>query len=158
MFWKEDVSLLFHTHYLFVRCSRRLPNGEYVKSYGELIEYLLNKSQDIHPLQMDFEGKNIMLYYLGGRAPLSDPQQALTHVCKGVATPEMWWELSNSVKKGGKGKKSESRAARELKAQKHRDANRHDSKFVMKKAPTSFEMSDDFNLGFFEGDGDDEGV
>jgi hypothetical protein len=44
---------------------RRLPNGDYVKRYGELIEYLLNKSPDIHPVQMDFEGKNIMLYYLG---------------------------------------------------------------------------------------------
>jgi hypothetical protein len=44
---------------------RRLPNGDFVKRYGELIEFLLEKSPEIHPLQMDFEGKNIMLYYLG---------------------------------------------------------------------------------------------
>lgn len=42
-----------------------------MKRYGELIEYLLNKSPDIHALQMDFEGKNIMLYYLGAGAHFS---------------------------------------------------------------------------------------
>jgi hypothetical protein len=139
---------------VFIYVSRRLPNGEFVKSYGELIEYLLNKSPDIHALQMDFEGKNIMLYYLGDRDPLSDPEQSLSHVCKGKATPDMWWELSSSVKKGKNktGKSALSREARELKAKKHRDANRHDSKFVMRKAPTSFENADDFSLGFFGGD------
>jgi hypothetical protein len=139
---------------------RRLPNGEFVKRYGELIEYLLNKSPEIHPLQMDFEGKNIMLYYLGDRAPLSDPEQPLSHVCKGVASPEMWWELSSSVKKGKLKKDADannaSREAREIKAKKHRDANRHDSKFVMNKTPSSFEMSDEFNLGFFGEENDDD--
>ena len=43
----------------------RRSDGGLVKSYGDFIEYLLRKSPEIHALQMDFEGKNIMLYFLG---------------------------------------------------------------------------------------------
>lgn len=67
----------------------------------------------------------------------------------------MWWALSSSVKKGSKSKKGD-RAARELRAKKHREANRHDSTFVMKKAPNSFEMAADFTLSFFEEGANDE--
>lgn len=94
-----------------------------------------------------------MLYVLhvsGDRTPLTDPTASLSHVCKGVATPDMWWNLSGSGKKN-KTKKDEGncKEARAAKAKKHRDANRHDATLVMKKAPSSFEMSDEFNLSLF---------
>jgi hypothetical protein len=71
-------------------------SGGYVKSYGEFVEYLLRKDPGIVPLQMDFEGKNILLYHLGGRLPLADPAQVMPHICQGVAMPEMWWALSSN--------------------------------------------------------------
>lgn len=67
-----------------------------MKSYGEFVEYLLRKDPGIIPLQMDFEGKNILLYHMGGREPLGDPALAMPHICKGSAVSEMWWALSSN--------------------------------------------------------------
>jgi hypothetical protein len=70
--------------------------GGYVRRYGELIEYLLRKDPSIKALEMDFEGKNILLYSLGGLVPLRDPAERVPHICKGPATSEHWWRLSRS--------------------------------------------------------------
>lgn len=118
---------------------RRRSDGGLVKSYGDFIEYLLRKSPEIHALQMDFEGKNIMLYFLGDREPLADPCQAKTHVCKGIATPEMWWKLSSSVTKQGPRK----------------EKVKHNIKSLTKdnssplKTPQLYSNLDDFNLDLF---------
>lgn len=39
-----------------------------MKTYAELIEHLLSKSSDIIPIELDFEGKNVMLFYPGAFA------------------------------------------------------------------------------------------
>jgi hypothetical protein len=44
---------------------RKKSDGGYVKTYAELIEHLLSKSSDIIPIELDFEGKNVMLFYPG---------------------------------------------------------------------------------------------
>ncbi len=88
--------------YVYVCVCRRLSNGNPVTSYGELIEYLMAKSPHIRAVEMDFEGKNIMLYYLGEREnhtagiPLDSyhPQ-----IVRGVVVPDMWWALSTNLKK-----------------------------------------------------------
>jgi hypothetical protein len=90
---------------------RKLPNGEPVKKYAELIEYLMSKDKDIKALEMDFEGKNILLYHLGVEPhlravhqqeyiiPLRDPSITRDLMCRGPATPEMWWGLSAKIPK-----------------------------------------------------------
>ena len=69
--------------------------GRPVKVYGELIEYLMEKNEDIKALVMDFEGKNIMLYWLAGRTPAQNPEDVIPQFTLGVATPAHWWALSN---------------------------------------------------------------
>jgi hypothetical protein len=68
-----------------------------VRRYGELIEYLLHKDPSIHAIQMDFEGKNILLYSLGKVVlPQSEPAEVVPHICKGPAEAQHWWRLSNN--------------------------------------------------------------
>ena len=54
----------------------------------------MSKDKDIKAVEMDFEGKNILLYHMCGMTPLSPPEQPLQHVARGVATAEKWWALS----------------------------------------------------------------
>ena len=68
-----------------------------MRVYGELIEYLMEKHEDIKALVMDFEGKNVMLYWLAGRAPLQCPEDIIPHFVLGAATPAHWWSLSNNT-------------------------------------------------------------
>lgn len=78
-----------------------------MKKYAELIEYLMAKDANINALEMDFEGKNIMLYHLGTdrdslskrqyTIPLRDPSLPAELMCRGVATPEHWWNLSQTA-------------------------------------------------------------
>ena len=69
---------------------RKLRNGLQVRLYGDLIEYLLDKHEDIHALEMDFEGKNVMLYYLAGQIPLNDPNEVIAHLSKGPIDFSSW--------------------------------------------------------------------
>lgn len=69
--------------------------GRPVRIYGELIEYLMEKHKDIKALVMDFEGKNVMLYWLAGKTPLECPEDIIPHSTLGVAAPAHWWALSN---------------------------------------------------------------
>lgn len=46
-------------------------------------------------VEMDFEGKNLMIFYLGDRVPLCDPFTVMPHVSKGRAQPEHWWGLTD---------------------------------------------------------------
>ena len=41
-----------------------------------------------------FQGKNIMLYYLAGREPRSDPLEVNQHISRGQADSNMWKLLS----------------------------------------------------------------
>jgi hypothetical protein len=81
-----------------------------VKKYGELVEYLLDTlsqclpcsdaaGQNVYPrfgvVEMDFEGKNLLVYYLGDRTPLSDPFKPELHVVRGQAQARHWEALSN---------------------------------------------------------------
>jgi len=76
---------------------RKLKDGRHVKVYGDLIEYILEMDSEISALEMDFEGKNVMLYYLGAAAPLADPMEPIAHISRGVATAETWWRLSKNM-------------------------------------------------------------
>lgn len=67
-----------------------------MRRYGEFIEYLLRKDPNIKAVEMDFEGKNILLYSLGGLQPLRDPAEVVPHICRGPATSEHWWRLSQN--------------------------------------------------------------
>jgi hypothetical protein len=77
---------------------RKLLNGNLVREYAELIEYLLEKDPRINALELDFEGKNILLYFLADRVPLNDPASVIPQISKGIATKEKWWALSRQTK------------------------------------------------------------
>ena len=83
---------------------------------------------------------------IGERTPLSNPNEAHPHICKGIATAEMWWELSSSIKTSN----SRCSQCEGIKPRKVKDGTRHDSSFVMKKNADSFDMSNDFSLSFFD--------
>jgi hypothetical protein len=53
--------------------SRRHPSGRVVSDYADLVEYLLSKNDSIRALELDFEGKNVLLYYLAETLPLRQP-------------------------------------------------------------------------------------
>ena len=89
---------------------RKLSNGEPVRKYGELIEYLMSKDANIHAIEMDFEGKNVLLYHLGYitrssqdcststmmTVPLRDLELKVDLLCRGRGPtgPDHWWNLS----------------------------------------------------------------
>jgi hypothetical protein len=72
------------------------PDGSPVKSYSQLIEYLMNKHERIRAVELDFDGRNILLYYLPlslesvGELPLVDPALPVAKIVRGVATAEIW--------------------------------------------------------------------
>jgi hypothetical protein len=39
-------------------------------------------------VEMDFEGKNLLIFSLGSRIPLSDPYEPVQHITKGRAMTE----------------------------------------------------------------------
>lgn len=67
----------------------------------------MQKDSSIQALEMDFEGKNIMLYSLGNYIPLNNPNEPIPHICKGIATSEHWWRLSNHEQSKRSGKCNE---------------------------------------------------
>jgi len=52
------------------------------------------KHPEIKAVELDFEGKNILLYFLAGRAPLCDPVAPLSQTVRGPAQRKHWWLLS----------------------------------------------------------------
>jgi hypothetical protein len=78
---------------------RSLQDKRPVRVYGELIEYLLEKHPAIRSLEMDFDGKNVLLYFLGGVDPLANPEESIPNICKGEASASVWWQLSKQQKK-----------------------------------------------------------
>lgn len=82
-------------------CYRKLPNGDLVRKYGDLIEYLMAKDANIMAIEMDFEGKNVLLYHLGAdhggfTVPLRDPVLPRDLMCRGEATSSLWRAKSNT--------------------------------------------------------------
>ena len=80
---------------LFVRAHE----GRSVKSYSDLIEYLLTKSPHIHAVQLDFDGRNVLLHYAPPPTVGADeatvrflvsPAEPEMKVVRGVATKELW--------------------------------------------------------------------
>lgn len=81
---------------------RRHPDtGGPVKEFGHFIEYLVSLDPEgkIAAVQLDFDGKNIMLYYLADRVPETDPELSEVHVCRGTANSDVWWSISRQSKK-----------------------------------------------------------
>jgi hypothetical protein len=68
---------------------------EQLTSQGIVAQY-----EKFGAIEMDFEGKNVMIYYLGDRTPLQDVYTPVPHMVRGPAGPQHWWKLSdcNSVK------------------------------------------------------------
>ena len=59
---------------------RRHPgSGRPVSDYADLVEYLLSKSPAVRAVELDFEGKNVLLYHLGQCTPLCDPGSVRSH-------------------------------------------------------------------------------
>ena len=53
-------------------------------SYADLVQYLLSLSPLVHATQLDFEGKNVLVYYLPeSLQPLRDPDTKEALICKG---------------------------------------------------------------------------
>ena len=82
-----------------------------MRQYGDFIEYLMAKGEGgiIRAVEMDFEGKNVMLYYLGdgggvggGVTPKSVPEAFRRHVVRGPATAATWWALSGNNADNGR--------------------------------------------------------
>lgn len=46
-------------------------------------------------VEMDFEGKNLLIFYTAGRQLLSDPYASQIHISRGPARSEQWWALSD---------------------------------------------------------------
>ena len=71
-----------------------------VKLYGEFIEYLLDIDRErIKAVELDFDGKNVLLYSLGPCVALVDPATEQHHVVKGAANgKEHWWKMSENKK------------------------------------------------------------
>lgn len=65
-----DFALQFHKPFAILPCcvlshkfpTRRDPNGKLVQSYDEFIEYLSNKVPNCERVQLDFPGRNLVLY------------------------------------------------------------------------------------------------
>jgi len=63
---------------------RRSASGELVTSYSDLVQYLLSLSPNVHATQLDFEGKNVLVYFLPDSIqPLRDPNTKEPLICKG---------------------------------------------------------------------------
>ena len=92
---------------------RKKKDGTPVRKYGDLIEYLLSKlsycmnCQQIKGdltystfgiVEMDFDGKNLLIYYLADQQPLSDPYGVIEHIARGPAKSEHWWKLTDGHK------------------------------------------------------------
>jgi hypothetical protein len=61
----------------------------HVSRFEDFIEYLMMKDAGkIHAIRLDFDGKNIMLFHLGGRQPLADPFEVVPHRSLGRYVPE----------------------------------------------------------------------
>ena len=45
-------------------------------------------------VEMDFEGKNLLIYYLGDHQPLTNPSTAIEHIVRGPAQSQHWWKLT----------------------------------------------------------------
>jgi hypothetical protein len=52
---------------------RKLKSGKQVTTYDDLILYLMEKDEGIGKVVLDFEGRNVLLFHLGGITPLIDP-------------------------------------------------------------------------------------
>ena len=80
---------------------RHAETGGPVKEFGHFIEYLmsLDIEKKIAAAQLDFDGKNILLYYLADRVPEMDPTMAEVHVCRGSADSAVWWSISRQARK-----------------------------------------------------------
>lgn len=97
-----------HTLYIHMLLCRCRSDGSPITSYGDFIEYLMAKSPLIHAVEMDFEGKNVLLYYCGDVVPMCDrpdtskeypqPSAYQPQIVRRIATPEVWWKLSNPKK------------------------------------------------------------
>jgi hypothetical protein len=57
---------------------------ESVRTYEDLVEHLMSLHPDIRALEMDFEGKNVLLYWLADRVPLGDPVEPTPLMVKGA--------------------------------------------------------------------------
>ncbi len=58
---------------------------------------ILNFSQ-FGIVEMDFEGKNLMIFYLADRKSHVDPYEPQPHVTRGPATSKHWWALTEGYK------------------------------------------------------------
>ncbi len=66
-----------------------------MRSYAQLVEYLLAKHADIRAVELDFDGRNILLYYLPQDVTaLVDPAEPLQKITRGVATAAIWRNIA----------------------------------------------------------------
>lgn len=82
-----------------------------MRTYADLIEHLIRKNELLQAIEMDFEGKNILLYYPGVSRSMTlsatgsstafaeqmqrNPSTAVYKMTRGPATKEIWTAISN---------------------------------------------------------------
>jgi hypothetical protein len=71
--------------FLILCFCRQNTDGSAVKTYEEFISYLCRKNEKIEAVEMDFGGRNILLYYLADIRPLSNPEEAIPRIVRGPA-------------------------------------------------------------------------
>ena len=79
----------------------RICNGKLVTTYAEFVQYLINKApMDIHAVEMSFEGKCVLLYYIPThlRSLITyDPAMPLKYITKGLATTDRIRHISDGI-------------------------------------------------------------
>eukprot|EP01038_Epipyxis_sp_PR26KG_P009435 gene9435-12714_t len=94
-----DFSLRNNKPFAIVPCcvcnkqfpKRKTSDGMSVKVYKDFIDYLIAKSDSIKAVQMDFEGRNILLYSIPSYVPIGiQPDTIMPLICKGIANYENW--------------------------------------------------------------------
>jgi hypothetical protein len=64
-------------------CRNSALHRQNIRSYDEFISYLMSLHSEIKGVELDFDGKNILLYYLGDVTPLNDPTIAIPMITRG---------------------------------------------------------------------------
>lgn len=64
-------------------CRNSALHRQNIRTYNEFITYLMSLHSDIKGVELDFDGKNILLYFLGDITPLNDPTVAIPMIARG---------------------------------------------------------------------------
>ena len=78
-----DLALQHNKPFAIIPCcvfpclfpTRKLRSGKFVQSYEDFVEYLLQKDKRCQTTTLNFEGKNLVIYFKGGEKAKGDAQE-----------------------------------------------------------------------------------